>query len=36
MDYIYAILGKYCCKISNWVWAKRWENREEGTGYKKK
>jgi len=36
MDYIYAILGKYCCKISNWVWAKRWEKREEGTGYKKK
>lgn len=33
-DYYYFILERYCGKISNYAWCKRWQNRERGTGYR--
>lgn len=35
-DRFYALCEKYGSKLSCWAWHKRWSNRADGTGYKKK
>lgn len=36
LDCFYAFCEKYGSKLNCWAWNKRWRDRTNGTGYRKK